>query len=301
MSMVVVGSIAFDSIETPRGGIERALGGSAVYASIAASYKTTVKVVGIVGEDFLDEHRAVLEDRGIDCAGVETVKGGRTFYWKGRYGVDPNERETLVTELNVFRDFRPVLPEGWEETEWLFLANIDPELQLDILNQCSGDPFAGCDTMNFWIENKPEALRRVLEKVDLLFVNDSEARQLTGRSNLYRAAREIISMGPEIVVVKKGEHGAFLMTGDRIYIAPAFPLEDVLDPTGAGDVFAGGFLGSLAASGDINENNLREALVYGTILASFTCEELSVDGISERRAGEIGDRIRRFLEIMKIE
>ena len=301
MSMVVVGSIAFDSIETPRGGIERALGGSAVYASIAASYKTTVKVVGIVGEDFLDEHRAVLEDRGIDCAGVETVKGGRTFYWKGRYGVDPNERETLVTELNVFRDFRPVLPEGWEETEWLFLANIDPELQLDILNQCSGDPFAGCDTMNFWIENKPEALQKVLEKVDLLFVNDSEARQLTGRSNLYRAAREIISMGPEIVVVKKGEHGAFLMTGDRIYIAPAFPLEDVLDPTGAGDVFAGGFLGSLAASGDINENNLREALVYGTILASFTCEELSVDGISERRAGEIGDRIRRFLEIMKIE
>lgn len=301
MSMVIVGSIAFDSIETPRGGIERALGGSAVYASIAASYKTTVKVVGIVGEDFLDEHRAVLEDRGIDCAGVETVQGGRTFYWKGRYGVDPNERETLVTELNVFRDFRPVLPEGWEETEWLFLANIDPELQLDILNQCSGDPFAGCDTMNFWIENKPEALRRVLEKVDLLFVNDSEARQLTGRSNLYRAAREIISMGPEIVVVKKGEHGAFLMSGDRIYIAPAFPLEDVLDPTGAGDVFAGGFLGSLAASGDINENNLREALVYGTILASFTCEELSVDGISERRAGEIGDRIRRFLEIMKIE
>jgi len=301
VSMVVVGSIAFDSIETPRGGIERALGGSAVYASIAASYKTTVKVVGIVGEDFLDEHRAVLEDRGIDCAGVETVQGGRTFYWRGRYGVDPNERETLVTELNVFRDFRPVLPEGWEETEWLFLANIDPELQLDILNQCSGDPFAGCDTMNFWIENKPEALRRVLEKVDLLFVNDSEARQLTGRSNLYRAAREIISMGPEIVVVKKGEHGAFLMTGDRIYIAPAFPLEDVLDPTGAGDVFAGGFLGSLAASGDINENNLREALVYGTILASFTCEELSVDGISERRAGEIGDRIRRFLEIMKIE
>jgi len=301
MSMVVVGSIAFDSIETPRGGIERALGGSAVYASIAASYKTTVKVVGIVGEDFLDEHRAVLEDRGIDCAGVETVQGGRTFYWRGRYGVDPNERETLVTELNVFRDFRPVLPEGWEETEWLFLANIDPELQLDILKQCSGDPFAGCDTMNFWIENKPEALRRVLEKVDLLFVNDSEARQLTGRSNLYRAAREIISMGPEIVVVKKGEHGAFLMTGDRIYIAPAFPLEDVLDPTGAGDVFAGGFLGSLAASGEINENNLREALVYGTILASFTCEELSVDGISERRAGEIGERIRRFLEIMKIE
>lgn len=301
MSMVVVGSIAFDSIETPRGGIERALGGSAVYASIAASYKTTVKVVGIVGEDFLDEHRAVLEDRGIDCAGVETVQGGRTFYWKGRYGVDPNERETLVTELNVFRDFRPVLPEGWEETEWLFLANIDPELQLDILNQCSGDPFVGCDTMNFWIENKPEALQKVLEKVDLLFVNDSEARQLTGRSNLYRAAREIISMGPEIVVVKKGEHGAFLMTGDRIYIAPAFPLEDVLDPTGAGDVFAGGFLGSLAASGDINENNLREALVYGTILASFTCEELSVDGISERRAGEIGDRIRRFLEFMKIE
>ncbi len=301
MSMVVAGSIAFDSIETPRGRIERALGGSAVYASIAASYKTAVRVVGIVGEDFLDEHRSVLEARGIDCGGVETVKGGRTFYWKGRYGVNPNERETLVTELNVFKDFRPVLPEGWEETGWLLLANIDPELQLDILDQCTGDPFAACDTMNFWIENKPEALRRVLEKVNLLFVNDSEARQLTGRLNLYRAGREIISMGPDIVVIKKGEHGAFLMTGDSIYIAPAFPLEDVLDPTGAGDVFAGGFLGSLASDGDINEDNLRRALVYGTILASFTCEELSVDGIRSRRGGEIGERIKRFLDIMKIE
>jgi len=301
MSLVVVGSIAFDSIETPRGRIERGLGGSAVYASIAASYKTSVRMVGIVGEDFGDEHRAVLEARKIDFEGVETVKGGRTFFWKGKYGLDPNERETLATELNVFKDFKPLLPEGWDETEYLFLANIDPDLQLDILKQCGNDPFTGCDTMNFWIERKPEQLRRVLERVDLLFINDSETRQLTGQSNLYRGAREILSMGPEIVVVKKGEHGAFYMTDELIYIAPAFPLEDVLDPTGAGDVFAGGFLGSLASDGEVKEDNLRKALIYGTILASFTCEKLSVDGIKERELDEIVDRIGHFVEIMKIE
>ncbi|MBD3180127.1 MAG: sugar kinase [Candidatus Latescibacteria bacterium] len=301
MSLVVVGSIALDSIETPGGSVEKALGGSAVYASIAASYRTPVRMVGIVGEDFRDEHRAVLEARKIDCTGVETVAGGRTFHWKGKYGVDPNQRETLATELNVFEDFRPALPEGWEDTRWLFLGNIDPELQLDLLNQCTGKPFAGCDTMNYWIEGKREELLKVLEKVNLLFVNDSEARQLSGESNLYLAAREIMSLGPEIVVIKKGEHGAFLMTRDLLHIAPAFPLEAVLDPTGAGDVFAGGFLGSLASDGKVNEDNLRRALVYGTILASFTCEKLSVDGISAREVNEIGERIDRFLEIMKIE
>lgn len=301
MSLLVVGSVAFDSIETPFGGVERALGGSAVYASIAASYEVPVRLVGVVGEDFGEEHRSLLVERRIDIEGLMTIEGGRTFFWKGRYGKDPNERETIVTELNVFEDFSPVIPDEWRRSEWVFLANIDPDLQLGLLDQCEADPFVACDTMNFWIEGKPRSLARVLERADLLFINDSEARLLSGETNIFAAARKILESGPEILVIKKGEHGSFLMTKDFLYIAPAYPLESFLDPTGAGDTFAGGFLGSLASSGEVNEKNLRKAMIYGTVLASFTCEEFSVESIRDLDTIRIRDRFNALVDLIRVD
>ena len=232
MSVVAVGSVAFDSIETPIGKVERTIGGSATYFSLAASYFMPVSLVAVVGEDFSEDHRAILRERKIDLEGLSVVEGGKTFYWQGKYGQDPNERESLTTELNVFEGFRPKLPEAYRKAEWLFLGNIDPEIQLEVIGQVEGRPLVGCDTMNFWIERKPDKLLSVLRQVDVFFINDSEARQLSGNINLVSAARTILEMGPTAVVIKKGEHGAFLFTENFRVFTPAYPLEEILQAQG---------------------------------------------------------------------
>ncbi len=301
MKLVVVGSVAFDTIETPRGRVERALGGSAVYSSLAASRFCEPMLVGVVGEDFAPAHRAVLEGSGVDIAGLETVPGGRTFFWEGRYGSDPNDRETITTELNVFEDFSPKLPPHYLPADFLFLGNIDPELQLLVLQQFPGGPVTAVDTMNFWIEGKPGELRRVLERVDIVFINDSEARQLSGEANILAAAASILASGPKVVVIKKGEHGAHLFTEDYQFIVPAFPLEDVLDPTGAGDTFAGGFMGYLASSGGMDPASLKKAMVYGTVSASFTCERFSVEGLVKLSRREITGRYNTLSDMTRFD
>ncbi len=301
MSLVIVGSVAFDTIETPRGRVDRAIGGSAVYSSMIASRFCEPKLVGVVGEDFTAEHKAILEERGVDIEGLETVAGGRTFFWEGRYGSDPNERDTIVTELNVFESFSPKLPESYLSAGFLFLGNIDPVLQLAVLEQFPVRPVTGIDTMNFWIEGKLDQLRRVLEKVDLVFVNDSEARQLSGESNLLRAAGSVLAMGPEVVVIKKGEHGAHLFTKGFQFIAPAFPLEDVIDPTGAGDTFAGGFMGYLASAGNMEHGTLKKAMIYGTVSASFACEKFSVERLENLEMEEITGRYNTLSDITRFD
>ena len=300
MSIVVVGSVALDTIETPRGRVERALGGSAVYFSLAASYFTRVRLVGVVGDDFEDDHRVELSRHGIDLAGLETVSGGRTFFWEGRYHEDPNIRDTLVTELNVFETFQPRIPDDWRETEWLFLGNIDPDLQLLVLEAAGKKATVACDTMNYWIEGKPDRLRDVLEHVDILFVNDEEARQLSGETNLRLAARAILGMGPTAVVVKKGEHGAFLFTGTFDCFAPAYLLHDVVDPTGAGDSFAGGFLGYLAGADRPDDENLRRAMYHGAVTASFACESFSVERLGGLTSAMIDGRFDELAEMVRV-
>ncbi len=301
MGLVIVGSVAFDTIVTPRGRVDRAIGGSAVYSSMIASRFCEPKLVGVVGEDFTAEHRAILEERGVDIEGLEAVPGGKTFFWEGCYGSDPNERDTIVTELNVFESFSPKLPESYLSAEFLFLGNIDPVLQLAVLEQFPEKPVTGIDTMNFWIEGKPEELRRVLEKVDLVFINDSEARQLSGRLNLIEAADAVLAMGPKVVVIKKGEHGAHLFAQGFQFIVPAFPLEDVLDPTGAGDTFAGGFMGYLASAGNMNHETLKKAMVYGTVSASFTCEKFSVKRLENLEINEITGRYSTLSDITRFD
>jgi len=301
MSLVIVGSVAFDTIETPLGRVDRAIGGSAVYSSMIASRFCEPKLVGVVGEDFTAEHKAILEERGVDIEGLETVAGGRTFFWEGRYGSDPNERDTIVTELNVFESFSPKLPESYLSAGFLFLGNIDPVLQLAVLEQFPVKPVTGIDTMNFWIEGKLDQLRRVLEKVDLVFVNDSEARQLSGESNLLGAAGSVLAMGPKVVVIKKGEHGAHLFTKGFQFIAPAFPLEDVIDPTGAGDTFAGGFMGYLASAGNMEHGTLKKAMIYGTVSASFTCEKFSIERLKNLEIEEITGRYNTLSDITRFD
>jgi sugar/nucleoside kinase (ribokinase family) len=301
MSIVVVGTVAFDTIEAPWGRADRVIGGSATYFSLAASHFTRVNLVAVVGVDFLTEHRMILEDRGVDLGGLNVEAGGKTFFWKGRYGEDPNERETLCTELNVFAGFRPELPQEYRSTRWLFLGNIDPDIQASVLDQVEGCPFVGCDTMNFWIQRKPESLARLLRRVDVLFVNDSEARELSGNPNLVRAAREILNMGPSEVVIKKGEHGAFLFTRESRFFAPAYPLSEVFDPTGAGDSFAGGFMGYLASAPTVDERHLRRAMIYGTITGSFACESFSVDRLRSLSEAHIATRFGELVDLVKIE
>jgi sugar/nucleoside kinase (ribokinase family) len=301
MSLVIVGSVAFDTIVTPRGRVERALGGSAVYSSMIASRFCDPRLVGVVGEDFTSGHRAVLQERGVDVQGLETVAGGKTFFWEGRYGDDPNDRDTIVTELNVFESFSPSLPESYSSAGFLFLGNIDPDLQLSVLEQFPEKPVTGIDTMNFWIEGKPDALRRVLEKVDIVFINDSEARQLSSENNLLKAAASVLAMGPEVVVIKKGEHGAHLFTEEYQFIISAFALEDVLDPTGAGDTFAGGFMGYLASRGSLDRQTLTKAMVYGTVSASFTCEDFSVERLKNLEIGEIVERYNTLWDITRFD
>lgn len=300
MSILVVGSVAFDSVETPFGQADEVLGGSGTYFSTSASFFTDVSLVAVVGEDFPEEHLDFLRSRNVDLAGVK-VAPGQTFRWKGRYGYDLNEAHTLDTQLNVFETFRPELPAGYENAEFVFLANIDPELQLEVLNQVNKPRLVACDTMNFWIEGKREALVRTLGHVDILLINEGEARQLAGEANLVKAARTILAMGPKTLVVKQGEYGALMFTEHSVFSAPAFPLEAVYDPTGAGDTFAGGFFGFLAQSLDFSEAGMRRAIVFGSVMASFNVEDFSLNRMKTLEHAEVVERFRKFKLLTEFE
>ena len=300
MSLLVVGSIALDTVETPFGKADDALGGSATFFTAAASCFCPVRVVGVVGDDFPQTGLDFLASRNADLAGLERAEG-ESFRWSGVYSYDLNSRETLETRLGVFAAFQPRIPEAFRSTEWVFLGNIDPELQMDVLDQIEKPRLVACDTMNFWIEGKREALLRLLGRVDLLMVNDSEARELSGDFNLGRAARWIQERGPRYVVIKKGEHGAVLFTPSSVFFAPGFPLEEVFDPTGAGDAFAGGMMGSLAQGGRVDDESLRRAVIYGSAMGSFAVERFSVDRFRDLREEEIETRVRSFREMTSFD
>ncbi len=303
MSLLVVGSIALDTIETPFGRADMVAGGSAVYISVAASYFTApIRLVGVVGGDFPKSEIEFLESRGVDMAGLQTIKGGKTFHWSGRYHYDLNERDTLDTQLNVFETFNPVIPESYTKSRYVLLGNIDPVLQRNVIESMDKKPeLVICDTMNFWIEGKRSELLETLKKVDVIIVNDSEARLLSAEPNLVKAARMIMKMGPRIVIIKKGEHGALLFTGDTIFSAPAFPLELIYDPTGAGDAFAGGFIGHLARTEDLCDENLKRAVIYGSVLASFSVAKFGIEGLKELSDIEILGRYRDFIGLSRFE
>lgn len=296
--LLVVGSVALDSVETSRGRRDDILGGAACYSCYAASFFSPTRLVGVVGNDFPTAHEELLRGHGIDLAGLERVSG-RTFRWAGRYAADFNTRTTLDTQLNVFETFKPKLPAGWGESPFVFLANIDPILQLEVLMQVKKPRFSACDTMNFWIGGKRAELLRVLERVDMVLLNDEEARQLSGQSSLPAAAKVISGMGPKAVVIKRGDAGALLFQGDDVFAAPAFPLDNVVDPTGAGDSFAGGFMGYLARTGDTSPSGVRSALVAGTVLASFCVEDFSLDRFRTLDDASVRARIGAFADLVR--
>ena len=293
MALLVVGSVALDSLQTPFGVREDVLGGSATYFSTAASFFAPVRLVAVVGEDFPEAHVEFLRGRGVDLAGLER-RPGRTFRWSGRYEFDLNQAHTLDTQINVFADFRPELPEGFRDSSHVFLGNIDPELQLRVLDQVRAPRIVAADTMNFWIASKRAALLQVLRRVDLLFVNDAEARQLSGEHNIVKAARAILSFGPGAVVVKRGEYGALFFAGIDVFASSAYPLAELFDPTGAGDSFAGGFMGYLARSGSLEPSAMRRAMVAGSVLASFAVERFSLDRLRDLGPEEIRTRYSDF-------
>lgn len=293
MDILVIGSVAFDSVETPFGRGDDVLGGSATYFSTSASFFTGVQLVAVVGEDFPEEPKAFLSSRGVDLAGLQTLPG-ETFRWKGRYGYDLNEAQTLETHLNVFETFHPQLPEAYRKAEYVFLANIDPALQLEVLNQVERPKLIACDTMNFWIEGKREALVRTLGHVDILVINEAEVRQLADQANLVKASRAVLAMGPKTLVVKRGEYGVLVFTEHSIFSAPAYPLEEVFDPTGAGDTFAGGFMGYLASTNNLSDASIRKATVFGSVMASFTVEDFSLNRLRKLSWPEVEERFRRF-------
>ncbi len=302
MSLTVVGSIAFDSVRTPFGERERMLGGSAVHFSLAASFFTEVRVVGPVGDDFGPDQLSVLEGRGVITDDIERVPGGETFFWQGHYEYDMNVAHTDDTQLNVFADFDPKLSEGSRSAELLFLGNIQPELQLQIRRSCEGAEFVGLDSMNFWLDSARDALKAAIAEVDCLLLNDAEIRELTGEPNLARAARRAMDLGAGVIVAKRGEYGAALFSGDEFFAIPGFMLEDVRDPTGAGDTFAGGFLGYLdsrRAAGDsvLDHSVLRQGMAYGSVLASFNVEGFGTERIQSLAREEIDERLREFRRI----
>jgi len=293
MSLLVVGSVAFDSLETPYGKAEEVLGGSASFFSVTASYFAPVKVVAVVGEDFGEEQLRVFTSRSIDIEGLERAPG-KTFRWRGEYQGDMSEARTLETQLNVFERFAPKVPASYLGSEFVFLGNIDPPLQLHVRRQLPRVRLVACDTMNYWIKGKPEELKKTLAEVDMLVINEAEARMLSGTGNLRRAAAAIQKLGPRIVVVKRGEYGACLFKDGTIFFAPGYPLEEVHDPTGAGDSFAGGFMGHLARSGDLADGGLRRALVYGSVMASFAVEEFGLGRLLRLTPEDIETRFNEF-------
>lgn len=293
LNLLAVGSVALDSVKTPFGQVTEVLGGSATYFSAAASYFTQVGVVAVVGEDFPKEHLSFLKNRPIDLEGLEVTQG-KTFRWRGEYGYQLNEARTLETQLNVFQQFNPQLPEKYKTAQVVFLANIDPELQLEVLQQIRSPELVALDTMNFWIDGKRNALIKVLGKAHIVIINDGEARQLVQEVNLVKVAREILKLGPRVLIIKRGEYGALLFTHEAIFSAPAYPLETVFDPTGAGDSFAGGFMGHLARTKDFGLSNLRQAVILGSVLASYCVEAFSLERFRTLRPNEIQERYREF-------
>ena len=300
MSVLVVGSVALDSVETPFGKADEVLGGSANYFSASASHQTQVQLVGVVGSDYPMAKLEPLKARGVDFAGLERAEG-ESFRWRGRYRHDLNSAETLETRLGVFSHFEPKIPSQFTDAQYVFLANIDPRLQLKVLKQVKAPRLVACDTMNFWIESRRADLLELLKYVDLITLNDGEARQLTECANLVQAARWILARGPKTVLIKKGEHGAFMFTKDSVFFAPAYPLESVFDPTGAGDSFAGGFMGTLARTGDLSEANMRRAVIVGSAMGSFVVEGFSITRLLEINKADIDRRVADFHRLVSFD
>jgi sugar/nucleoside kinase (ribokinase family) len=299
-SILVVGSVALDSVKTPFGEVEDVLGGSATYFSVAASFFSQVRVVAVVGTDFTEELGAPFKRHNIDTSGLVHSEGA-TFRWKGEYGFDLNEAHTLDTQLNVFESFKPDIPDSYKTSEYVFLGNIDPELQLQVLDQIDKPRVVACDTMNFWIDGKVDALKKTLSRVDILIINDGETRMLADEANLVRAAHKVRAMGPRILIVKRGEYGVLMFNEDSVFGAPAFPLEDVYDPTGAGDSFAGGFMGHLAQSEGLDDSILRRSIVYGSVMASFNVEAFSLNGLGRLTKTALDERFRQFKSLTHFE
>jgi sugar/nucleoside kinase (ribokinase family) len=301
VSILAVGTVAFDSIETPFGAADRVLGGSATYLSLAARYFCDdVRLVGVVGGDFPDEYVTALRSSGVDLEGLTVDEEGETFFWRGRYHYDLNERETLDTKLNVLQTFQPRIPEAYRNSQVVCLGNLEPAIQRDVLAQVDNPAFVICDTMNYWIEHTPDSLRETLSLVDCLVINDAEARELADEPNLVKAAAMIRAMGPKTLIVKKGEHGALLFNDETVFSAPAYPLEDIQDPTGAGDTFAGGLAGHLVREGEISTESLRRGIVYGSAMASFAVEAFGPEALFQLTSAEISQRARAFRELAHI-
>lgn len=301
--LLIVGTVAFDAIETPFGKTDKILGGAATFIGLAASqFKVDSAIVSVVGEDFPQEYLDLFTNRNIDISSLEIVEGGKTFFWKGKYHNDLNARDTLITELNVLADFNPVVPKDYKEADVVMLGNLHPNIQMAVINQMEKRPkLIILDTMNFWMDNTLPELTEVIKKIDVLTINDEEARQLTGEYSLVKAAQEIFKKGPKYVVIKKGEHGALLFHEDQVFFAPALPLEEVYDPTGAGDTFAGGFSGYLAASGDVSFENMKKAVIHGSNLASFSVEKFGTERMLELDREEINDRLHEFKALTQFE
>ena len=298
--LLVVGSVAFDTVRTPFGEATEVLGGSATYFSTAASFFTDVDLIAVVGDDFPEEHVAFLKSRGIDVSGLERRRG-KTFRWQGEYTYQLNEAHTLDTQLNVLESFRPKIPDHYRTPDMLFLGNIDPELQMDVLNQVERPRIVACDTMNFWIHGKREALWNVLEKMDVLIINDGEARELGQDFSLVKVAKDVLARGLQYFIIKRGEYGVLMFHEKGVFGAPAFPLEMVKDPTGAGDTFAGGFMGHLSSSGDFSDVGLRRAVIFGSVMASFTVEGFSLDRLRQLEHQDIESRFRDFKRLTHFE
>jgi sugar/nucleoside kinase (ribokinase family) len=302
LGLLVVGSLGLDTVETPFDKVKDALGGSATYISLAASYfGGPVELVGVVGSDFPKEYIKIMQDHNVDVEGLQIVEGGKTFKWSGKYHYDLNVRDTLLTELNVFQDFNPVIPDNFKKSKYICLGNIDPVLQSKVLDQMEAPQFIVCDTMNFWIEGKKDELLQLLPRVDVLIINDSEARLLAQEPNLIRASKKIRALGPKILIIKKGEHGALLFAGDTVFSAPAYPMETIFDPTGAGDSFAGGFTGYLYKTRDLSPDSLKRAVIYGSTMASFCVEKFSTRGLEDLSYLQISDRYREFMMLSRFD
>jgi len=300
MSMLVVGSVALDSVKTPFGSVKEALGGSAVYFGVAASYFTKVRLVAVIGKDFPSKYFDIFKRHDIDTSGL-TRAAGKTFRWKGQYMYDLNQAETLDTKLNVFASFSPKIPDAYKSSKYVFLGNIDPELQLQVVKQVDSPDLIACDTMNFWIEKKPKELKKTLKHVHILVINEGEARQLAGETNIVKAAKCVLSFGPRALVIKRGEYGALFFSKDHIFSAPAYPLEEVFDPTGAGDSFAGGFMGYLARSGSGHPTDLRRAMIFGSVMASFNVEDFSLKKLDNLDWSHIKKRFEHFKHLTNFE
>lgn len=299
MSLLAIGTVAFDALESPFGKTDKIIGGACTYISLSASYFTKpINVVAVVGDDFPQEYIELLQNQGVDTEGLQIKAGEKSFFWSGKYHNDMNTRDTLVTELNVLADFDPIIPESYQNCEYLMLGNLTPQVQMTVLDRLKNRPkLVVMDTMNFWMEIAMDDLKEVMKKIDVLSINDEEARMLSGEYSLRKAARKIMAMGPKTLIIKKGEHGALLFQGEEVFFAPALPLEEVFDPTGAGDTFAGGFIGYLAATGDISFENMKRAIIYGSAMASFCVEKFGTERLLGLSKEEVDARVQQFVKL----